>query len=99
MDVYNYGVNNTLSYVHKQLTVLQNVENESQTALKWFDENRMQANPGKFLTIAARNKTFAEKSFTVASNNIPCDEAVRLLGIELTISSTSVNEFPGFASK
>ena len=44
----------------------------------------MQANPGKFLTIVGGKKTFSEpKSFSVADNTIPCEETVKLFGVEL----------------
>ena len=44
----------------------------------------MQANPGKFQAIVGGKKTFFElKSFSVADNTIPCEETVKLLGVEL----------------
>ena len=44
----------------------------------------MHANPGKFQDIAGGKNTFSElKSFSVADINIPCEETVRLLGVEL----------------
>ena len=83
--IYNYADDNTVSYAHKQVTVLKSVvEEETQTTLNWFDDNQMQANPGKFQAIVGGKKTFSElKSFTVANNSIPCEETVKLLGVEL----------------
>ena len=83
--MYNYADDNTLSFIHRQLAVLKSVvENESEIALKWFDNNQMQANPGKFQAIATGNRTHSElKSFNVAGNAIACEETVKLLGVEL----------------
>ena len=83
--MYNYADDNTVVYAHKQLTVVRDVvESETQISLNWFDDNQMQANPGKFQAIVGGKKTFSElKSFSVADINIPCEETVRLLGVEL----------------
>ena len=83
--MYNYADDNTLSFIHRQLAVLKSVvESESEIALKWFDNNQMQANPGKFQAIATGNRTHSElKSFNVAGNAIACEETVKLLGVEL----------------
>ena len=83
--MYNYADDNTVSYAHKQVTVLKSVvEEETQTPLNWFDDNQMQANPGNFQAIVGGKKTFSElKSFTVADNSILCEETVKLLGVEL----------------
>ena len=44
----------------------------------------MQANPSKFQAISVGKKTFSElRSFTLANNSIECEEAVRLLGVDL----------------
>ena len=84
-SMYNYADDNTVSYAHKQLTVLKAVvESETEITLNWFDDNQMQANPGKFQAIVGGKKTFSElKSFSVADNTIPCEETVKLLGVEL----------------
>ena len=83
--MYNYADDNTLSFIHRQLAVLKSVvESESEIALEWFDNNQMQANPGKFQAIATGNRTHSElKSFNVAGNAIACEETVKLLGVEL----------------
>ena len=83
--MYNYADDNMVSYAHKQLTVLKAVvESETEFTLNWFDDNQMQANPGKFQAIVGGKKTFSElKRFSVADNTIPCKETVKLLGVEL----------------
>ena len=77
-----YADDNTVSYAHKQLTVLKAVVvSEKEITLDWFDDNQMQANPGKFQAIVGGKKTYSElKSFSVADNTIPCEETVKLLG-------------------
>ena len=83
--MYNYADDNMLSFIHRQLAVLQSVvESEREEALEWFDNNQMQANPGKFQVIATGSRTHSElKSFNVADNAIACEETVKLLGVEL----------------
>ena len=82
-SLYNFAEDNTVSYAHKQVTVLKTViESETQTTLDWFDDNQMQANPGKFQAIVGGKKTFSEiKSCSVADNTIACEETVKLLGV------------------
>ena len=81
--MYNFAEDNTVSYAHKQVTVLKIViESETQTTLDWFDDNQMQANPGKFQAIVGGKKTFSEiKSCSVADNTIAHEETVKLLGV------------------
>ena len=83
--MYNYADDNTLSFIHRQLAVLKSVvESESEVALEWFDNDQMQANPGKFQAITTGSRTILElKSFNVAGNVIACEETVKLLGVEL----------------
>ena len=83
--MYNYADDTTVSYAHKQLTVLKAVvESETEITQNWFDDNQMQANPGKFQAIVGGKKTFCElKRFNVADNTIPCEETVKLLGVDL----------------
>ena len=82
---YNYADDNTVAYAHRQLIVVRDVvESETKISLNWFNNNQMQANLGKFQEIAGGKKTFSElKSFSVAGIDIPCEETVRLLGVEL----------------
>ena len=55
--MYNYADDNMLSFIHRQLAVLKSVvESDSEIALEWFDNNQMQANPGKFQAIATGNR-------------------------------------------
>ena len=75
----------TLSFIHRQLAVLKSVvESESEVAKKWFDNNQMHANPGKFQAIATGSRTHLElKSFNVAGKAIEFVETLKLLGVQL----------------
>ena len=83
--MYNYADDNTMSFIHRKLAVLISVvESENEEALEWFDNNQMQANPGKFQAIATGSRNLSElKSFNVADNAIGREETVKLLGVEL----------------
>ena len=75
----------TRCLIHRQLVVLKS-EVESKVALEWFDNNQMQANPGKCScrAIATGSKTHSElKSFNVSGNAIACEMTVKLLSVEL----------------
>ena len=84
-SIYNYADDNTLSYCHKILDILKSVlQQESISLLDWFGTNQMQANPDKFQAISVGKKTNAEmKNIQIAEVNIPCEENVKLLGVEL----------------
>lgn len=83
--LYNYADDNTVSFCHRDLGVLRlTLENESLALLKWFENNQMQANPDKFQAISVGKKTNSEmKSIKVGDVDIPCEENVKLLGVEL----------------
>ena len=83
-DLYNYADDNTLCYQHKDVNVLQDIlMSDSAIAVKWFKSNYMEDNPDKFQAfVLGSNKI---KKFTLSCENgnieIPCDKAVKLLGV------------------
>ena len=83
--IYNYADDNIVSYWHREANTLKQIlEKEGLTLLDWFDSNHMQANPDKFQAISVGRKTFKQvKHFTIACVDIPCEETVKLLGVEL----------------
>ena len=83
--LYNYADDNTLSYIHHDFDTLVNVlERESGLLIDWFKVNRMQANPEKFQALAVGKRTFSKTPvFTIDSVLVPCEESVKLLGIEI----------------
>ena len=47
--LYNYADDNTLAFIHEDLTILKTVlEQESNNLISWFFQNFMKANPDKF---------------------------------------------------
>ena len=80
-----YADDNTLSFSHKNKdNLIETLEKESRSLIEWFNTNQMQANPDKFQAITIGNKSNKEiTSFTIEQNNIPCENNVKLLGIEI----------------
>ena len=76
---------NTVSYWHREANTLKQIlEKEGITLLVWFNSNHMQANPDTFQAVSVEKKTFEQvKHFTIAGFDIPCEETVKLLGVEL----------------
>ena len=83
--IYNYADDNTVSYWHREVNILKKtLEKDGLTLIDWFDSNQMQANPDKFQAVAVGVKSFEQvKHFTLAGVDIPCEENVKLLGVEL----------------
>ena len=82
--LYNYA-DNTVSYCHKIYQIVLSVlQIESTTMIEWFNDNHMQANPGKFQAIAVGQKSASViKDFKIDGTEIKCEEQVKLLGIEI----------------
>ena len=83
--LYNYADDNTVSYCHKIYQIVLSVlQIESTTMIAWFNDNHMQANPGKFQAIAVGQKSASViKDFKIDGTEIKCEEQVKLLGIEI----------------
>ena len=80
--LYNYADDNTVTYSHKSLSTTKSVlESESTKAIKWFGDNKMQANPDKFQAIIP-GKSGHENctSLTICGSEIKCEDSVKLLG-------------------
>ena len=85
--IYNYADDNTVSYCQEDLEILRDIlVAECLKLLKWFVDNQMQANPDKFQTISVGKKTHSTlTSIKLADVDIPCEENVKLLGVELEL--------------
>jgi hypothetical protein len=60
------------------------LERECVDLVKWFENNRMQANPDKFQAIAVGNKCHCKDlSFQVGNITINTEETVKLLGVQI----------------
>ena len=84
-SLYNYADDNTLSKSGKCLnTVISSLEEDSNSLIKWFSDNKMQANPEKFQAISVGKRTYDKNiKFDLNGINISCDEEVKLLGVTI----------------
>ena len=85
--LYNYADDNTLSFIHKDLTILKTVlEQESNNLISMFVQNFMNANHEKFQAICVGKKTHDNiESFHTGQTNIKCEENVTLLCINIDL--------------
>jgi hypothetical protein len=78
----NYADDNTLCASGKTLAnAIENVKQDTESAIDWFDENQMQANPVKFqfmYTSDEKNVVFECRDMTIEA-----EESVKLLGINI----------------
>lgn len=80
-DVYNYADDNTLSKCHSDpLFVKTSLEDSARTAISWFSDNYMKANPGKFQAMVLSRKN-VNISFNINNVTIVPTKCVKLLGI------------------
>ena len=83
-DLYNYADDNTISACcDSKQQVIDTLVAESITAMKWFEANMMQANPGKFQAIILKEPSDSRTTLTVGNTTITTDESVKLLGVHL----------------
>ena len=83
-DLYNYADDNTISACcDSKQQVIDTLMAESTTAMKWFEANMMQANPGKFQAIILKEPSDSRTTLTVGNTIITTDDSVKLLGVHL----------------
>ena len=85
-SVHNFAEDNTLSSFEKSVTLLvETLMAESQNGIKWFSENKMLVNPGKFKSIVVQkgNQTSKPKQFLIGSDLVEVASSVKLLGIHI----------------
>ena len=85
-DLYNFADDNTLSALANSIPELIKIlENESEKAIKWFDDNDMSANAKKFQgMILNKNGRYNElHDFKIGGFTIKSKNHVELLGIEI----------------
>ena len=82
-DICNFADNNTIYSCTKSVNdVIENLQSDLKIALKWFKDNQMLANPGKFqFMILSKNKT--DQSIVIDNKTIESSKSAKLL--ELTI--------------
>ena len=57
------------------------LESESTKAIKWFGDNKMQANPDEFKAITPGHENCT--SLTTCGSKINCEDSVKLLGVTI----------------
>jgi len=94
-QIYNYADDNSLAFFHNDPQVVKSrLENASESALQWFNQNFMEANPSKFQAIVL-SKTNSDIEFNIDGNAIKPMKCVKLLGVHLDDQlsfSSHVNE-------
>ncbi|KAK6176060.1 hypothetical protein SNE40_014416 [Patella caerulea] len=83
--LYNYAIDNTLSFWHGSFDIMTNtLEKEGSYLVDWFMNNHMQANPDKFQGLAIGKKTYNMKPvFNIKGIDIECTKNVKLLGVDI----------------
>ena len=85
-DLYNFADDNTLSALASSIPdLIRTLENDSEKAIKWFDDNDMSANAKKFQgMILNKNGRYNElHDFNIGGFTIRSKSHVELLGIEI----------------
>ena len=85
-DLYNFADDNTLSTFAKNIPdLIKTLENDSEKAIRWFDDNGMMANAKKFQgMILNKNGRHDElHDFKIGGFTIRSKDRVELLGIEI----------------
>ena len=84
-DLHNFVDDNTVATTCNNLTSLcQTLKKESKSAMDWFKNNSMIANPDRFEgTILSKHATDATHKLTIYDNEIEATKSVRLLGVEI----------------
>ena len=83
-NLYNYADDNTISACcYSKQQVIDTLMAESTIAMKWFEANMMQVNPGKFQAIILREPSDSRTTLTVGNTIITNVESVKLLRVHL----------------
>ena len=83
--LYNYADDNTLAFFHSDMEILRTkLEEGSNIALDWFDENHMQTNISKFQSIILRPKgSISNVTFCISKSILTPVSCVKLLGVKI----------------
>ena len=81
----NYADDDTLAFFHSDMDILgTKLEEGSNIALDWFDENHMKANISKFQSIILRPKcSISDVSFCISEHILKPIPYVKLLGVKI----------------
>ena len=85
-DLHNFADDNTIAWVSSSLNgLISELEKEGNIATKWFRDNSMIVNPGKFqaIIIDRKNQRNNPQKLTIYKKIITSSENVTLLGLEV----------------
>ena len=94
-DLDNFADDNTIAVTCKNLNdLLRTIEKESESAVDWFRNNKIIANPDTFQTIIMnkRRKNKKRHKLKIYNNEIQTTKSVNLLSIEID-NQLSFNQF------
>ena len=83
--VYNYADDNTISFIHKDLTIIkETLTKDARSAINWFKENMMKANPEKFqIMFLGKNITSENESINIGEITLKGSKHINILGIDI----------------
>ena len=82
-DICNFADGNTIYSCAKSVNdVIENLQSDLKVVLKWFQDNQMMANPGKFQFMILSKNTI-NKSIVIGNKTIESSKSVKLLGLTI----------------
>ena len=83
-DICNFADDNTIYSCAKSVNdVIENLQSDLKIALKWFKDNQMMANPGKFQFMILLSKNTMNNSIVINNKTIESSKSVKLLGLTI----------------
>ena len=77
-NAHNFADDNTLCAFANNL-----LESECSMAIKWFKDNKMIVNPGKFQAIILDKKNHTQEIIKIDKNDVKVKSSVKLLGVQI----------------
>ena len=81
-DIYNFADNNTMYSCPKSVNDVNDLQSDRKIALKWFKDNKMMTNPGKFHFMIL-NKNAMNKSIVINNKTFDSSKSMKLLGLTI----------------
>ena len=89
IGIWNFADDNTIYSCAKSVNVvMENLQSDLKIALKWFKDNQMMANPGKFQFMIL-SKNSINKSIIINNKTIESSKSVKLLGLNIDNNQNS----------
>ena len=99
--LYNFADDNTISTSSKNMSnLIQILEKESETAVEWFDQNKMMVNPDKFqaMLLEKWNKN-NQSCLKINNQTIKTKNCTKLLGINIDSKLNFVSHISDLCKK